>query len=106
MSDGHTAAPLVRLGYLHSLQEGKSYFLHFRHQSDERDFPQVNKKRTVKAFDNRGFLFQRGGSVRGEDVPFTFGLPLSPLFSSNYSLEDKQISQILMRYLTNFAKTG
>nr|XP_029709929.1 neuroligin-3 [Aedes albopictus] len=88
LSDGHTAAPLVRLGYLHSLQEGKSYFLHFRHQSDERDFP------------------QRGGSVRGEDVPFTFGLPLSPLFSSNYSLEDKQISQILMRYLTNFAKTG
>lgn len=88
LSDGHTAAPLVRLGYLHSLQEGKSYFLHFRHQSGERDFP------------------ERGGSVRGEDVPFTFGLPVSPLFSSNYSLEDKQISQILVQYLTNFAKTG
>ncbi|XP_065078126.1 uncharacterized protein LOC135701305 isoform X2 [Ochlerotatus camptorhynchus] len=88
LSDGHTAAPLVRLGYLHSLQEGKSYFLHFRHQSDERDFP------------------QRGGSVRGEDVPFTFGLPLSPLFPSNYSHDEKQISRILVQYLTNFAKTG
>lgn len=41
LSDGHTAAPLVRLGYLHSLRGGRSYFLHFRHQSGERDFPQV-----------------------------------------------------------------
>ncbi|XP_055548902.1 uncharacterized protein LOC129732246 isoform X2 [Wyeomyia smithii] len=88
LSDGHTAAPLVRLGYLHSLQNGKSYFLHFRHQTSEREFP------------------LRDGSVRGEDVPFTFGLPLSPLFSSNYTQEDKQISRTLMQYLTNFAKTG
>ncbi|XP_038109735.1 neuroligin-1 isoform X2 [Culex quinquefasciatus] len=88
LSDGHTAAPLVRLGYLHNLLKGKSYFLHFRHQSGEREFP------------------QRGGSVRGEDVPFTFGLPLSPLFSTNYTEDDIQISRILVRYLTNFAKTG
>lgn len=42
LSDGHTAAPLVRLGYLHSLRGGRSYFLHFRHQSGERDFTQVS----------------------------------------------------------------
>uniref|UniRef100_A0A1B0DIG6 Carboxylesterase type B domain-containing protein n=1 Tax=Phlebotomus papatasi TaxID=29031 RepID=A0A1B0DIG6_PHLPP len=42
LSDGHTAAPLVRLGYMHSLRGGRSYFLHFRHQSGERDFPQVS----------------------------------------------------------------
>lgn len=41
LSDGHTAAPLVRLGYMHSLRGGRTYFLHFRHQSGERDFPQV-----------------------------------------------------------------
>lgn len=41
LSDGHTAAPLVRLGYLHSLRGGRSYFMHFKHQSNERDFPQV-----------------------------------------------------------------
>lgn len=41
LSDGHTAAPLVRLGILHSLRGGRNYFIHFKHQSGERDFPQV-----------------------------------------------------------------
>ncbi|XP_058814361.1 neuroligin-1-like [Topomyia yanbarensis] len=88
LSDGHTAAPIVRLAYLHSMQKGNSYFLHFRHQTSERDFP------------------QRGGSVRGEDVPFTFGLPLSQLFLSNYTRDDIKISRVLVLYFTNFAKTG
>lgn len=43
LSDGHTAAPLIRVGYLHSLRGGKTFFLHFLHQSGERDFPQVRK---------------------------------------------------------------
>ncbi|XP_055638901.1 neuroligin-4, X-linked isoform X2 [Toxorhynchites rutilus septentrionalis] len=88
LSDGHTAAPLIRLGYLHSLQNGKSFFLHFRHQTGDCDFP------------------QRSGSVRGEDIPFIFGLPLSPLFPSNFTEEDVQISRFLIQYLTNFVKTG
>lgn len=41
LSDGHTVAPLVRVAYLHSLRGGVSYFMHFKHQSNERDFPQV-----------------------------------------------------------------
>lgn len=41
LSDGHTAAPLVRLAYMHSLRGGRSYFMHFKHQSSEQDFPQV-----------------------------------------------------------------
>lgn len=41
LSDGHTAAPLIRIGYLHSLRGGKTFFLHFLHQGSERDFPQV-----------------------------------------------------------------
>lgn len=45
LSDGHTAAPLIRLGYLHSVRGGRSYFLHFRHQTNERDFPQVSALR-------------------------------------------------------------
>lgn len=44
LSDGHTVAPLVRVAYLHSLRGGVSYFMHFKHQSNERDFPQVLKK--------------------------------------------------------------
>jgi hypothetical protein len=42
LSDGHTVAPLVRLGYLHSLRGGKSFFMHFNHRTNERDFPQVS----------------------------------------------------------------
>ncbi|GAB0098543.1 uncharacterized protein DMENIID0001_142860 [Sergentomyia squamirostris] len=88
LSDGHTAAPLVRLGYMHSLRGGRSYFLHFRHQSGERDFP------------------QRTGSVRGEDVPFCLGLPLSPLFPYNYTKDDVRMSKLMVHYLTNFASFG
>lgn len=41
LSDGHTASPLIRVGYLHTVRGGRTYFLHFHHQSSERDFPQV-----------------------------------------------------------------
>lgn len=41
LSDGHTAAPLIRVGYLHALRGGKTFFLHFQHQTDDKDFPQV-----------------------------------------------------------------
>jgi hypothetical protein len=41
LSDGHTVAPLIRLGYLHSLRGGKSFFMHYKHRTGERDFPQV-----------------------------------------------------------------
>ncbi|KAG5676605.1 hypothetical protein PVAND_006427 [Polypedilum vanderplanki] len=88
LSDGHTVAPLVRLGYLHSLRGGKSYFMHFKHRTNERDFP------------------QRYGTVRGEDVPFCFGLPMTPLFPYNYTQQDIQTSRILIHYLANFIQTG
>jgi neuroligin len=41
LSDGHTVAPLVKLGYLHASRGGRTYFLHFDHMSNDRDFPQV-----------------------------------------------------------------
>ncbi|KAJ8947400.1 hypothetical protein NQ314_008607 [Rhamnusium bicolor] len=42
LSDGHTAAPLIRIGYLHTMSGGKTFFLHFQHHSGERDFPMVS----------------------------------------------------------------
>lgn len=41
LSDGHTAAPLIRVGYLHAMRGGKTFFLHFLHQTGDKDFPQV-----------------------------------------------------------------
>ncbi|XP_065164020.1 neuroligin-1 isoform X1 [Atheta coriaria] len=91
LSDGHTAAPLIRIGYLHALRGGKTFFLHFHHQSGERDFP------------------QRSGSVRGEDIPYILGLPLvngGTFFPHNYTHSDVQISKMLMHYISNFARKG
>lgn len=48
LSDGQTTAPLLRVGYLHTARArggargGRTYFMHFKHQSGERDFPQVS----------------------------------------------------------------
>ncbi|KAJ1520059.1 hypothetical protein ONE63_004286 [Megalurothrips usitatus] len=94
LSDGQTTAPLLRVGYLHAARargRGRTYFMHFKHQSGERDFP------------------QRSGSVRGEDIPYVLGLPLvggRPFFPHNYSGPDAQVSLMLMRYLSNFARSG
>ncbi|XP_030557383.1 uncharacterized protein LOC115760260 isoform X1 [Drosophila novamexicana] len=88
LSDGHTASPLIKLGYMHSLRGGRTYFVHFKHRTIEEEYP------------------QRTGSVRGEDVPFWLGLPVSPLFPHNYTAQERQIGRLMLRYLANFAKTG
>ncbi|XP_031345725.1 neuroligin-1 [Photinus pyralis] len=91
LSDGHTSAPLIRIGYLHSMRGGKTFFLHFLHQSGERDFP------------------QRAGSVRGEDIPYVLGLPLvggGPFFPHNYSHADAIVAKVLIHYISNFARKG
>ena len=52
------------------------------------------------------FLQQRFGTVRGEDVPFCLGLPLSSLFPYNYTQQDIRTSRILIHYLANFIQSG
>lgn len=59
LSDGHTVAPLITIGYLHAARKGRTYFLHFQHQSGERDFPQVSDT-------NPGFLITFGHMLRTE----------------------------------------
>ncbi|XP_055837104.1 uncharacterized protein LOC129905603 [Episyrphus balteatus] len=88
LSDGHTASHLIKIGYMHNLCGGKSYFLHFKHKTEEDEYP------------------MRSGSVRGEDVPFWFGLPVSPLFPQNYSSQERNLSLIMVKHLSNFVKTG
>uniref|UniRef100_A0A6P7GHC1 Neuroligin-1-like n=1 Tax=Diabrotica virgifera virgifera TaxID=50390 RepID=A0A6P7GHC1_DIAVI len=91
LSDGHTAAPLIRIGYLHSLKGGTTFFFHFQHHNGERDVP------------------MRFGSVRGDDLPFALGFPLTGAgFYSpyNYTFSDAAISKALIYYISNFVKTG
>ncbi|XP_063609414.1 neuroligin 4-like [Penaeus indicus] len=52
---------------------------------------------------------QRMGSVFGSEVPLVFGSPFMDEpgpWRGNYTRQDALVSEIIMRYWTNFAKTG
>lgn len=86
LGDGQVAAPLLRLALLHSTSGGRGYFLHF----------QPNDRL----------------SQRGEELPYLLGIPLlrsEPsryLFFGNYTLEDENLSRMLVRYISNFVRRG
>ncbi|CAG9567010.1 unnamed protein product [Danaus chrysippus] len=89
LSDGRTAAPLIRLGYLHALRGGVTYFTHFHHLSQDKDYP------------------QRPGSVHGEDLPYFLGLPLSLTHhQQNFTAVEQKVSKLCVHYLANFVKYG
>ncbi|XP_013780687.2 acetylcholinesterase-like [Limulus polyphemus] len=44
------------------------------------------------------------GVMHGDEIPFIFGEPLNPALT--YTKEEKLLSKKMMRYWTNFAKTG
>lgn len=47
-------------------------------------------------------------SIHGEDLPYVFGAPLGPVapFQFSFNAEERLLSEAVMRYFTNFAKTG
>lgn len=89
LSDGRTAAPLIRLGYLHALRGGTTYFTHFHHLSQDKDYP------------------QRPGSVHGEELPYYIGVPLSVAHNQqNYTQLEQRVSKLCIHYIANFVKYG
>ncbi|XP_023245257.1 neuroligin-4, X-linked-like [Copidosoma floridanum] len=91
LSDGHTVAPLMRVAFYHARRGASTYFFHFNYQSKDSDYP------------------QRLGSVRGEAIPYIFGLPLvsgGRFFPQNYSRADQGVTEAVLTFFTNFAKTG
>ncbi|XP_050081372.1 neuroligin-4, X-linked-like [Anopheles maculipalpis] len=91
LSDGHTVAPIIKVAYLHARRGAKTYMFHFGYQSKESEYP------------------QRLGSVRGEDLPYIFGLPLvqgGSVFPQNFSRQDTGVNEAVLNFVTNFCKTG
>ncbi|XP_053661262.1 neuroligin-4, X-linked-like [Anopheles marshallii] len=91
LSDGHTVAPIIKVAYLHARRGAKTYMFHFGYQSKESEYP------------------QRLGSVRGEELPYIFGLPLvqgGPVFPQNFSRQDMGVNEAVLNFVTNFCKTG
>lgn len=42
LSDGHTVAPLMKVGYLHARRGAKTYLFHFGYQTKDTEYPQVS----------------------------------------------------------------
>ncbi|KAJ8036360.1 Acetylcholinesterase [Holothuria leucospilota] len=51
-------------------------------------------------------IWEWRGAAHAEDIPFVFGCPFFPNWPHNYTEEEKVLSLDMMRYYTNFAKTG
>lgn len=101
LSDAQFVAPLVHTGDLLAplpalpgqQKSGgpKCYFYVFDYQTKDGDYP------------------QRMGSVHGEDLPYVFGAPLVDGFSHfprNYTKSEVALSEALMVFWSNFARTG
>lgn len=72
-------------------QSGRCYFYVFDYQTKDGDYP------------------QRMGTVHGEDLPYIFGAPLVDGFShfpQNYTKSEIALSEAVITYWTNFARTG
>ena len=41
LSDGHTVAPLIKVGYLHARRGARTYFYHFSYQTKDGEYSSV-----------------------------------------------------------------
>ncbi|PRD36347.1 UNVERIFIED_CONTAM: nlg-1 [Trichonephila clavipes] len=95
MSDALAIAPLVRTGNFHSRvrypRKPRTYQYVFTHHTEEAEYS------------------QRMGTVHGEDLPYIFGAPLVNSlshFPKNFTKAESSLSETVMLFWTNFAKTG
>ncbi|XP_076056324.1 neuroligin-3-like [Oratosquilla oratoria] len=93
LSDGSYVAPLSRLGHAIAPHVHNAYMYVFSHQSSPREDLRV-------------------GAVWGSELPMAFGAPWwvdgSPMGyrRDNYTKSDMSVSQLFMKYLANFARSG
>lgn len=100
ISDAQFVAPLVHMGDTQAPimtipnQEksgSRCYFYVFDYQTKEGDYP------------------QRIGTVHGEDLPYVFGAPLVDGFSHfphNYTKAEVSLSESIILFWSNFARSG
>ncbi|XP_021377716.1 neuroligin-4, X-linked-like isoform X3 [Mizuhopecten yessoensis] len=90
LSDGQYVAPLVRMAQEHA-KRADTYVYVFAYSTKSEKFPEWSS------------------GVHGDELPYVFGAPLvngiSP-FPSEYSRVEKRLSEAVMTFWTNFAKTG
>ncbi|CAL4079488.1 unnamed protein product, partial [Meganyctiphanes norvegica] len=88
LSDGEFLSPLTKFGETFSGADSRAYMYIFSHQDTEREGV---------------------GSIFGSEVPLVFGSPFMSNpgpWQKNFTRADAMVSEALMTYWTNFAKTG
>ncbi|XP_039765785.1 neuroligin-4, Y-linked [Pararge aegeria] len=91
LSDAQVVAPTVLTADTHSALRRNSYLYVFDYQTKYGDYP------------------QRQGCIHGEELPYIFGAPLVgglAHFPRNYTKSEVALSESVMLYWGNFAKTG
>ncbi|GBP64361.1 Neuroligin-1 [Eumeta japonica] len=91
LSDAQVVAPIVLTADTHSALRRNSYLYVFDYQTKYGDYP------------------QRQGCIHGEELPYIFGAPLVgglAHFPKNYTKAEVALSESVMLYWGNFAKTG
>ncbi|XP_015185161.1 PREDICTED: neuroligin-4, Y-linked [Polistes dominula] len=91
LGDANTVAPATRTADLHSQSHRNSYLYVFDYQTKFGDYP------------------QRPGCIHGEELPYFFGAPLMgglAHWPKNYTRAEIALSESVILYLTNFARTG
>ncbi|KAK3589975.1 hypothetical protein CHS0354_035003 [Potamilus streckersoni] len=90
LTDALYMAPVIEMAQEHS-RHGDTYLYVFSHSTSSENYPEWVK------------------GAHGEELPYIFGAPLvdgiSP-FPQQYTSSEKILSQTMMRFWTNFAKTG
>ncbi|XP_023222476.1 neuroligin-4, X-linked-like [Centruroides sculpturatus] len=91
MSDALIVSSLSETVNFHSSGIGRTFYYVFTHQTEKGDY------------------YNDSGCIHGEEVPYIFGAPLVgnlAHFKSDYSRSEVTLSETVMSYWTNFAKTG
>ncbi|XP_040154192.1 uncharacterized protein LOC120895163 [Anopheles arabiensis] len=90
LSDARVAAPMVQTGLYLSKVNPKCYMYVFGHNSEAGEYGRLSQ------------------SVVGEDLAYVFGAPLGQVgpFQHHYNARERLFSEAVMKYFSNFAKTG
>ncbi|EEB13058.1 conserved hypothetical protein [Pediculus humanus corporis] len=92
LSDVRYSAPVIQMAGYHSKINPKSYLYVFKHKSKMGEFAGVER------------------SVSGEEISYVFGCPLlneeGSLSHHKFTLTEQLLSESIITYFTNFAKTG
>ncbi|VVC41277.1 Hypothetical protein CINCED_3A003527 [Cinara cedri] len=91
LSDAMVVAPLIQLADIQSEVNDHTFFYVFTHKNVLNEYDVVRK------------------SINGEDLPYVLGVPLGGNtihLKTQYDQKEKRLSEMIMTYWSNFAKTG